>query len=1665
MRAGRRDIAIIGMACVFPKAPDLRTYWENILGSVDAIGDPPPGSGTDRVFDPASNDNDRLYTKRGGYLGDIVRFDPLEYGVMPRSVDGSEPEHFLALRLAHDALKDSGYLDRPFNRKGAGLILGRGTYVNRGVISCFQHTIVVDEVLSLLKRLHPEHSAEDLEAIRRSLKAGLPPFNPETAPGLAHSVMVGRVANRLDLMGPAFTVDAACASSLIAVDAGIKSLATGECDLVLAGGIQVSTTFPISLLFSQLGALARSGRIRPFHPEADGTLLGEGAGVVVLKRHEEAVRDGDRVYAVIRGLGTSSDGKAMGILAPRLEGEELAMRRAYESSGIDPGSIGLVEAHGTGTPVGDATEIEALRRVFGAGDGQPRLPIGSVKSMIGHCIPAAAVAGLIKAALALHHRILPPTLGGDAPHPKLQGSGFYLNTQTRPWIHGGHEPRRAGVSAFGFGGINAHAILEEAPAPASAIGRRSTVFLSGERAEAMPAAARFPRLLHARRDSEVYLLQAPTRDELRARVLTLGRFAAENRSVAPHDLAYTVNCPAPAGPGGAHRLAIVAASLEDLAKKAAYAAERLADEACVRIKERSGIYHFGEPLADAGGVAFLFPGEGAQYAGMLSDLCLHFPEVREWFDLMDRAFRDHDRGFVPSEVLFPPPATGRIEAAQRLWEMDSAIESVFAANQGLLALLGRLGARAGAVVGHSTGEYSALLAAGAAQVPDEARLIDYILDGNRATERARTGGKVPSAVLLAVGPADPELLRVLTGPGSGLDLAMDNCPHQVVVCGSEEEIARAQADLRARGAVCQRLPFGRAYHTARFAPVVEELREYYDRGQFASPEIPLYSCATAGPAGTDPEEIRRLALEQWMKPVRFRETIEAMHAAGTRIFVEVGPRGNLTAFVEDTLRGRPHLAVASNLKARSGMLQLHHLLALLAAHGVPLTLDSLYEDRGARRLPDDAVREGKRLPARPDRSMPLDLDLPRLHLEDSVVRDVAARAEAVSRAAAAASAAAQSASAEPSFGPSSPFHGTSGAGARTPPARAAATSRDRSAVMSEYLRTMDKFLTMQGEMMQAVLARGGNGRVEMDAMPIGAAIAAPGPAPATTRRALPFLFDEPRREPDGTLVFRKRLDPGEEIFLLDHTLGGRIAEDASLKALPVFPLAMSLEMMGEAAVLALPGRRVIGARSVRVHRWLAFPGAPVSLEVTATPHASTGEVQVRIAEVSGATGGSPILTVEGTILLGERFPDAPAAGTAGLGEPRPFRWAPEDLYAEGRLHGMFHGPSFRGVASIDRAFDAGAEGTLRALPARGLFRSQPDPEFVLDPLLLDAASQVVGFWTANHLDRGFVVFPVGFERLDLFAPALPPGTPAACRIRARLAAGDQILADLEVATPEGRVLLKISGWDVKRMDLPEHFYAYRLSPRDVIMSTPIEAPLPVRDSVVCCRLDLPERLMEADGRIWREGLAHTVLSRLERQAWRGLQGAEGRRTEWLLARSAAKDAVRLFLKERRGLAVHAADVEIGADALGRPVVSGAWVESAGGAPVLSMFSAGGVAVAVAGEGRGDRGLGIVAERVAPAGARPEDGSFSPEENRLLGALEAAERPEWTMRMRCAKEAGARALGRGIPSARGALRALSIDAGRGTVRMGVEGLDAADVTAWTGRDGDLIVATALCEGGQ
>ena len=460
------DIAITGMSCIFPGAPDIKSFWRNILAKVSAISEF-ADSEVERFYNPESDEFARIYCKRAGYIRKLIDFDPLKYGLMSNSVEGSDYDHFIALELVQRALLDAGLLDKPFPRDKTEVILGHGTYINPGNTNWLQHSLVLDQTIEVLRRLNPQYSEGTLQKIRSELKNSLPPINSQNIPSLIPNIMAGRIANRFDFMGSSYIVDGACASSLIAIECGIKDLLLGRCDVAVVGGIQGYIPPAEFMLFCELGALSHSSEIRPFACDADGTLLGEGAGVIILKRRKDAQKQGDKIYAIIKGVGLSSDGRAKGLLAPRMEGEALAIQRAYEMTGISPETVELIEAHGTGIPLGDITEIGALTKVFGLRQKKyPDCAVGTVKSMIGHCIPASGIAGIIKIALALHHKILPPTLNCDEPNPQLNlgKTPFYINNEARPWFHAnGKSPRRGGVNAFGFGGANAHCILEEYP--------------------------------------------------------------------------------------------------------------------------------------------------------------------------------------------------------------------------------------------------------------------------------------------------------------------------------------------------------------------------------------------------------------------------------------------------------------------------------------------------------------------------------------------------------------------------------------------------------------------------------------------------------------------------------------------------------------------------------------------------------------------------------------------------------------------------------------------------------------------------------------------------------------------------------------------------------------------------------------------------------------------------------------------------------------------------------------------------------------------------------------------------------------------------------------------------------------------------------------------------
>jgi acyl transferase domain-containing protein len=958
MSSQNQEIAIVGMAGLFPGAPDIDVYWENILSKRCFIADGPE-EWVGQMFDPESEDIERIYTKKVGLLGDLAVFDPIEFGVVPNSLDASEPDHFLALKLAAAALHDAGYTAKSFNHEKTGVILGRGATPNRATTNAVQFGVGLDQTMTLLKRLLPELGPSVLERIRKELRECLSPLVPEAGPGLVSNVAVGRIANRLDLQGPTFMVDAACASSLIAVELAMKELASGRSEMMLAGGCQGSMPALVYMLFTQIGALTRTS-VFPFGSNAEGTALGEGAGFLVLKRMPDAVRDGDRIYALLKGVGVASDGRAQGLLTPRLEGEILAMRRAYEQCDVEPKTIGLIEAHGTGIPLGDRTEIDALRKTFGSSD-RLSCAVGSVKSMIGHCIPAAGIAALIKVALALHRKVLPPTICEKVnPDLALGGSPLYINTEPRPWIHGSRDiPRRAAIDAFGFGGINAHAILEEytgteAELAGSSQWRSELFVISDENVEALTAAAGKVRDLLARR---------------------------------PATSLASLACAQSQEPQQACRLAIVASSTEDLLAKLEGALKKITDSKQTHFQTRSGIYFGNGPARGMGGVAFLFPGQGSQYPGMLDDLCIAFPSVRRHFDHSDIAFSGLWERF-PSDYIFPPP-TGLSEdtkrqLAERAFSTEVATETVFTASMAIYELLRSFGVKCDAMAGHSSGDYAAMVASGALRVASLDEEISLKRRLNSLSKEVNAASCIPTGSLLAVGAVDPEQIAAEIAQREGrVYLAMDNCRHQKILFGEPDEIAALAQNLQNLGGICQVLPFNAAFHTPLSTPIRDLLLKYLRELPISTPDVPIFSCSTCEVFPTDPDAVREIAAGQWLTRVRFRETIERLHADAIRVFIEVGPSSHLTSFVQDILPKGEFLALASNERTRPGIEQIQRLLGQLYCHGFDsLDFSPFYRGRGISPLLD--LPETKR---KPSLSKVLNLSIPFLKLSDETIAD------------------------------------------------------------------------------------------------------------------------------------------------------------------------------------------------------------------------------------------------------------------------------------------------------------------------------------------------------------------------------------------------------------------------------------------------------------------------------------------------------------------------------------------------------------------------------------------------------------------------------------------------------------------------------------------------------
>jgi acyl transferase domain-containing protein/phosphopantetheinyl transferase len=1598
-KAPLEPIAIIGMACIFPQAPDLQAFWNNILGGVDAVGEPVPQWDAARYIDSG-----RIKTAMGGWLKDLYRFDPREFGIMPNSLDGGEPDHFLALRVARDALADAGYHRSDADHRDTGIILGHSTYLHRGQVTVIQNNIVLDQTMALLQAALPHLDATAAQALRQLLQAKLPPTNADTAPGLVPNVMTGRIANRLNLHGPNYLVDAACSSSLLAVSAAVDELRAGRSRLMLAGGVNASLSADVSTIFTQLGALSARGRVRPFEAGSDGTLLGEGLGVVVLKRLSDALADGDRIYATVRGIGQASDGRGTGLLAPSVEGETLAIRRAYDTTGVEPSTVGLIEAHGTGIPLGDRTEISALKNVFG--ERQPgsagSIAVGSVKSMISHCIPAAGVAGLIKSALALHHRVLPPTLCESVnPELGIDSTRLYINTEAKPWISPIGQPRRAGVDSFGFGGINTHAIVEQAP-----------------------AAARRPALL-AQWPFEMCVLSAQSVDALATAAETLLSSLQRNPGWQLDQLAAAL---AAADTGGPVRLALVVKSCEALAKALASAVPKLRDaKGATGWTTRAGAFFSSRP--QGGKLAFIFPGEGSQYLGMFADLALCFEEVREWLDFW-RGLYAEEPGQTRTDIVFPPateltPAR-RKQLESRLHDMDVGSEAVMVGGQAMFSLLGAFGVTPDVMLGHSSGESSALAASGALPSHDLPRLAEFIRQLNAIYQRVLAAGEIPTGALLAVGALPAYMVHeAVAASGQRIDVAMDNCANQLVLYGQRAAIDDVQARLVSIGGICMPLPFDRGYHTPDFGQASAAFLHYYRAIELGVPRLPLYSCATTQPFPSTPDAVREIAAAQWSTTVRFRETVQNMFDDGVRCFVEVGPSGNLTAFVDDVLADQAHLALATNVRRRHGLEQFLSTLAQLWVNGRPVTLAALFERRQVSSIDLAIDQVAPRLPGL------IDNTLPTLRFDAADRATILRLVGGAPPAAPAASPAAESQ--RPAVELNSDAGGSE-AGVSPDP------SDPRVQVMGEYFDLMRGFLAQQ---QQVIAGWQTSPRAEIASVP-------PSASETLPSAAVPFapFLDVVLALDSEHLRAECHLSVHGDAFLRDHVLSGRGSDtDPDLIGLACVPLMVSLEIMAEACAVLSGSTGLKLIENVRASAWIALDDEQLVLDVTAEA-------------VPGRDGRyRATLHQQGALAVSAEFdftglPDLPAIGP--LSSAAAPRWDGADIYGVG----MFHGPVFQSLQHIRGWNDAGIDCELTACSVDGFFGDGgAAPLMVLNPVLLDAMGQLAACWIAEHVGTDFNCFPSSIARVELFdghalaAPSL--------QLRGRQQPVDHTQAH-DIATARswsfealggaGQPLVRVAGLVNVFFPVPHRFYQVRRDP----LGAWLGAPLPTRfDSLLWQVEHLPEEFCAQSDAIFLRLLAFASLSFEERDAWRALEKNSRRRRQWLMGRLALKEVVRYWLHEKTGILLYPSDIVVHHDEIGKPFVGGWWEETLGAAPQVSLTHDPATSIAAVSCGAGP--VGVDAEHVGRV-QRPDllEGAFTAKELQWLQSVTTLPREDATLRIWCAKEAAAKLLGSGL---QGVPEAFEVTFESGIGENASVRYDNMDVVVKIQRGGSRIVAVA------
>ena len=945
-------IAVIGLAAMMPDAEDLDSFWQNIIDSHVSIKEIQEGRWPGPVDHfwtegkPGDIAQGYTYAKIGAFV-EGYEFDWRRWRQPPGTIPQIDPCQLWAVSVSAKAIEQAGYGEgeKAFPRERTGVVFANalgGENRNLSNIRVWSnHTAKLAEDYGL--------PASSRDAFIDAINENSPKVDEDTMPGELANVVSGRVANLLDLQGPNHAMDAACASSMAAVMDACRLLQTRQADVMLAGATDRTMDPATYAKFSAIGALS-STHSTPFDARANGFVMGEGAGVMVLKRLRDAIADDDTIHAVIRGIGGSSDGRGKGITAPSQRGQIQAIARAYNQAGYAASSVELVEAHGTSTKVGDATELSTLTRLWTDVASGDNVAVGSIKSQIGHLKAAAGIAGIIKSVMALHHRTIPPSAGFQTPNPTVdwQNIPFFVPTSPMEWPEPESHPRRAGVSAFGFGGTNFHIALEGYNPEYHT--RIAEDWQQRWNAYSKSASITAPSILDASATASlthdelkaieggVLLLSGDSIDALTSALDSVS-FSESNFDDDPRGLRLSMALQEASTSFDRNhpcRMALVATSWADFEKRKTLALKSISDHGKWGFLQAQGILISDQPaMPDGAKIAHMYPGQGSQYVGMTFDLHRRYAPVQDVWAASDSTMVEVlDGETLSSFVLRDGLEDDERKAAEhKLKQTEYTQPAMLTADLAIEHALNAYGHRPDMVAGHSLGEYAALMASG-------------ILNMDGALRAAAARGTEMGSVEID----DKGLMASVTAPYDAVERILDaaegyviaankNSPKMTVIAGATEPVQSVMKEFENEGFNCVQLATSHAFHSSIVAPANEPLRRFLSSLEIHWPSIPI----TANVDGTfypddgpDPKEGILLKLApQMASPVEWTSQITTMYDAGARIFVEVGPKRALTMFASQILEEKPHLAVMTNHPKQGGIASFLTAIGALALAGRP----------------------------------------------------------------------------------------------------------------------------------------------------------------------------------------------------------------------------------------------------------------------------------------------------------------------------------------------------------------------------------------------------------------------------------------------------------------------------------------------------------------------------------------------------------------------------------------------------------------------------------------------------------------------------------------------------------------------------------------------------------